>query len=515
MKFFLILPVLMVSMTLLPIATASEDVPQNWLKGLRVVRIETKDTYSNPEAMLDARPDTTCVFKHDPNTAGDIDAGVIIDLGRPSVVQAVRVTNGKIDPIRWVTEIAVSPDAKHFRPLLCRSINLPMQRGGDSLQIDVEPAAGRYLRIGLGGVKKGQLGEIQVMGYENRPERHMLCWAGDIQKDYLDKLDYLDKGIGVTDLWIDFFQGAFPESIPHSSFEAWIDSGALEQFKQRGIRYWLSEHESFPYLVNSPEDLRDDQKWETTYRQMKKVYSRACALGFRGLVYDSEDYDGVASGVKERYMKKADYVDAWTFYDEFGYSGYYYQRGLQTGKVIKSVWPEATLISLYEARMYAGKPGCRDGNYWWLKGIHDAGVEIWIATEKTYGAGKSEINNPEALEFLIRWFVELPIFLPEAYQAYPFATRVLPGFHPWNTRLKAPMYLPKYLDEQLDLTAKTSLGCWIYTEGNGQAGDPTTTLDPNLCKKYKVDPADYLKIFAKYPTSRSGDSGRKKEISVK
>lgn len=39
-------------------------------------------------------------------------------------------------------------------------------------------------------------------------------------------------------------------------------------------------------------------------------------------------------------------------------------------------------------------------------------------------------------------------------QAYPFAARVLPGFHPWISDFGGgvPNYLPKYLDEQLSIT---------------------------------------------------------------
>ena len=195
-------------------------------------------------------------------------------------------------------------------------------------------------------------------------------------------------------------------------------------------RYWLAEHEAFAFLVSRPEDLRDDRRRETTFRQARTLYARAKELGFRGLVFDAEDYDGVTEEAKQRYAESADYVDAWCFSDEFGPGGMYYLRGRQLGQVLAEVW-HAPLMQVYEARMYAGKPGCRDGNYWWLRGIHDAGIEVWIATEKTYGAGQGEIET-DAPAWLRSWFVQMPEFMAKVYDAYPFAARVLPGFHPWN-----------------------------------------------------------------------------------
>ena len=54
---------------------------------------------------------------------------------------------------------------------------------------------------------------------------------------------------------------------------------------------------------------------------------------------DAEDYVLPSdAAVQEKYLKVTDHVDCWTFNDEFGYSGYYYQRGLQFGRVIKEVW---------------------------------------------------------------------------------------------------------------------------------------------------------------------------------
>ncbi len=75
--------------------------------------------------------------------------------------------------------------------------------------------------------------------------------------------------------------------------------------------------------------------------------------------------------------------------------------------------------------MYAGKPGCRVGNYWWLLGIHDGGVEIWVATERTYGADEGEIDAEGMLPHLNRWFVRLPesVSKVQEQQTEPRSTR--------------------------------------------------------------------------------------------
>ena len=453
---------------------------------------------AHPENVLDGDPATAFTFEW-----ANGGAALVIDLAGPCVVEAVRVTNAQSNRVVWVREIAIGPDADHLRKLLGRQINLPMWRGGDSVRIPLPPSVGRVVRIEFaGGGKKGAVGEVAFFGRQNRPERHLMCWSGDLKRDYLDKLDYLDRDLGVTDLWVDYVETAFPQTNHNSGFQIWRDTGALGAFAKRGIRYWLAEHEAFTQMVNEPADLHDDLKWITTLRQARQVYAQARELGFRGLVFDAEDYGGVTAAAKEKYKDVADHVDAWTFADEFGLSGLYYHRGLQFGRVLATVWP-CPLMQVYEARMYAGKGDCRAGNYWWLKGIHDAGIEIWIATERTYGAGKGEIDS-EYPEWTRRWFVDMREYVAKAHRAYPFATRVLPGFAPWNTRLRKPNYLPKYLEEQLDIARRCALGYWIYNEGNARAGDPRDVLDRAFCKKYDTTPERYLEVFARHPTSRSG-----------
>ena len=454
--------------------------------------------FASPESLVDGDKATEFTFEW-----GNGGASVTFDLGQPCAIVAVEVTNGQTNRVVFLSEIAVGPDPDHLRDLLGRRINLPVWRGGDSELIHLQPSAGRFARVSFtAGGQKAAISEVVFHATRNLPERHLMCWSANVKSDFLDKIDYLDRELAVTDLWLDYVGTAFPQGNHNSGFQVWIDTGALREFAKRRIRYWLGEHEAFTTMVNCPEDLRDDLRWETTVRQVRHVYAQARELGFRGVVMDAEDYGGVTPAAREKYKDVADYVDAWCFADEFGYGGSYYQRGLQYGRAMKEVW-DCPLMQVYEARMYAGKNDCRAGNYWWLKGIHDAGVDIWIATEKTYGAGDGEMADASGLGHLTRWFVKMPQFVPDVHKAYPFASRVLPGFHPWNNNTGKPHYLPKYLDEQLKIAENCVLGYWIYNEGNHKAGDPRDFIDRDYCNRYGVAPEDYLAVFSRHPTSRS------------
>ncbi len=480
-------------------AAAAERVEPGVIETVTVVSAgAASGVLANPEHALDGNPDTE--FTYEWPKGG---AWLLLDLGEPYVLEALRVTNGHADRVIWLQEVGVGADREHFRPLLGRPVNLAMWRPAETTQVRLPLAVGRYVRVSFaaGPGRTAAVSEVALIGRLNRPERHLMCWSGDVQRDFLDQLDYLDRDLGATDLWLDYVETAFPQTNHNSGFEPWVQSGALDRLRERGIRYWLSEHEAFTQLVNEPEDLRDDLKWETTLRQMRHVYARARELGFRGLVYDVEDYGGVTEAARERYQADADFVDAWCFADEFGYAGLYYQRGLQVGRVIREVWG-CPLMQVYEARMYAGKGDCRAGNYWWLLGLHHAGVEVWLATEKTYGAGQGELADGGVPSHLTRWFVHLPEFLPKAHAAYPFAARVLPGFHPWNSRLRRANYLPRYLDEQIETATSCAPGYWIYTEGTRHAGDPRQVLDRELLGRQGIRPEDYLAVFAAHPTTR-------------
>lgn len=472
--------------------TRAADTAQDLLRnpGVRVADCTAiRGSAEKPEYILDNRLDTEFVLK-----GQNARASITVDLGQGSLVESLEIINGQT-PMFQLVSAAIGPDPDHLRELLGRGINLPVWRGGDTETIPLEPSVGRYLRLEFHAAADGTVAEVRVLGLANRLERHLMCWAvGNLKRDYLDKLDYFQNDLQVTDLWLDYVETAFFQSNTNSGFALWKESGIFEEFKKRGIRYWLGEHEFMGSLINSPEDLEDDLRWKTTVRQIKKIYGQAKNLGFRGLVFDCEDYNGVPQTVKEKYKDVTDHVCVWTFTDHFGYDGLYYQRGLQIGKAIRSVW-NPIIISLYEGRMYAGIPGSWDGHYWFLKGIHDADLEIWIATEKTYGAGNREMKDPDSLDHLVYWFEKMPEFIPRVHNAFPFATRILPGFHPWNTRTGKANYLPKYLEEQVKIAEETVQGFWIYNEGNTKGGDPREVLDEEFLRKFGVTAQDYIEVW--------------------
>lgn len=316
-------------------------------------------------------------------------------------------------------------------------------------------------------------------------------------------MDYLSEELSVTDVWLDYIETAWPQKNDNLGFEPWEKSGVFEEFARRGIRYWLGEHEYFTCLVDSAEVLEDDETWARCIIQAKQIYSRARDLGFTGLVWDGEPY------VNEM---------AWRYRQHWGPNGLYYRRGLQYGKVIKDIW-DCEIIQMFEARIYGNfqlvggaqyvteemPEDYQQGNYWFLKGIHDAGIRVSMALEKTYGAGHSEMSpSIDGLDHLSQWFEHMPDFYVNiTFEAYPFLHRVLPGFHPWNCRTRLANYLPKYLDEQLACAQQITDSYWIYTEGLRFGGDPRQTLNLEALKKYGIDAQEYIDIFKSYKTERS------------
>ncbi|MFM8288505.1 MAG: hypothetical protein ACKOGA_17570 [Planctomycetaceae bacterium] len=93
-------------------------------------------------------------------------------------------------------------------------------------------------------------------------------------------------------------------------------------------------------------------------------------------------------------------------------------------------------------------------------------------------------------------------------KAYPFAARVLLGFHPWISDFGGgvPNDLPKYLDEQLSITENAAFGCWIYHGSTRHAGDPRRVLNKDFLKKHQLTADDYLEVFRRHSTGRTGGS---------
>lgn len=104
--------------------------------------------------------------------------------------------------------------------------------------------------------------------------------------------------------------------------------------------------------------------------------------------------------------------------------------------------------------------------------------------------------------FRLYWFVDTAQYVARAHDAFPFAARILPGFHPWNVNTRKPNYLPRYLDEQLSRARDLAHGCWLYTEGLGRGADPRLTLDAKVLRRYAIDPQEYIDVLRRHPTRR-------------
>jgi hypothetical protein len=76
---------------------------------------------------------------------------------------------------------------------------------------------------------------------------------------------------------------------------------------------------------------------------------------------------------------------------------------------------------------------------------------------------------------------------------------VIPLFHPWNSRIGAPMYLPKYFQEQVADAAKVTTAFGLYLEGNTSGGDPRDVLKAEKLSPYGITADEYLDVMRKYP----------------
>gem|GEM_PF-1117607 len=505
----------------------------------RLVSATGRDATSGAENLLDGDAGTEFTFAF-PNGGAEI----VLDLGAPAVVTGLRVTAGPSGGPFHLDEVSVGgrrqnfeiieegyqkgdqnlghhaeqgrvwgrdPDG-HMRPLLGRKVNLVVTPG-EVTEIGLPPSVGRLVRVRVSaGWDKVGVAGIEVLGRpDHRMERHLLhWWGGNPQEDFVGAADYLAGELGATDVWVDKIASVFTNSRPDFGFGSLSGSGALDALKARGIRYWLVEGEGFPGLVNTPGDLRDDRLWQETMTRAREIFTEAKKLGFAGYVMDAEDYALPSAEVTEAAKKKYgfDHIDAWCFKDEFGLDGMYYLRGREFGKVVREAWgPDAVMIQYYIPQVYHDY---RLGNYWWLRGMHDEGVEIRVADQQTYGAGQGELYDASKgyPDFTTRWFTNFPEKCRQVHGLLPFVTKVYPGLHPWVTSHGAiPLYLPKYLDDQLDISGDYFDGVWIYNGGTPHAGDPRKVLDPEVMKKLQenhgVTAEDYLEVFRKNPTTRS------------
>jgi hypothetical protein len=211
------------------------------------------------------------------------------------------------------------------------------------------------------------------------------------------------RSVGVTEVWVPYLAGAWPVDCcgSHAYAKEGLHGGliSLRQVREErlvqtyggaGIRTWFFERPvpDFEWtgtagtigkaMWNASAEI--DEGWAALAANISRVYPEVKALGFAGLVFDNEGY---YSGVcKDPGPVSCLWHQSSAFDRTVGgklVRGAYYRRGKQIGAAIKAAWPEVKVIMAYGFPY----PGLQQ----WVQGHVDAGVDVQVGTEHTYGSG--------------------------------------------------------------------------------------------------------------------------------
>ena len=295
--------------------------------------------------------------------------------------------------------------------------------------------------------------EVHLFGGDMTPGAPLAQWYHDI---------------GITDLWLYPFQGAFPQDQrPEDQRTPDEVSELLAAYRQHHLRYWWMERPvpDVFYQVAKAEGRHlwdaspeTDALWAGVCDKVSAIYPRAKAAGFRGVVYDNESYysyQGDEKGEQKPWV--------WGGHGaEYGTEGHYYLRGLQVGRAIHAAWPEAKVVMVY-AFGYAGEE-------WWYRGFQDAGVALYIGPEHTYGAGPQDLGDA----WYQSWWAGRDLKATCDWKRTQFAfvadnTRLMAGLFPIEFTAKKPNYRARYFREQLLQAASSDpagpIPVWIWPQG--------------------------------------------------
>ncbi|MFA6111478.1 MAG: hypothetical protein WDA75_22190 [Candidatus Latescibacterota bacterium] len=274
--------------------------------------------------------------------------------------------------------------------------------------------------------------------------------------------------IGITDLWLYPFRGAFPQDQrPEDQKTPEQVAELLAAYRQHHLRCWWMERpvpdvfyqeargEGRHLWDASPEA---EALWAGVCEQIRAIYPRVKGAGFRGVVYDNESYysyQGDEQGDQKPWVWGGHAA-------EYGTGGHYYQRGLQVGKAIRAAWPEAAVVMVY-AFGY-------EGERWWYQGFQDAGVELFLGPEHTYGAGPPELGEA----WYQSWWQgrDLKATCDWKCTQFPFVAdnaHVMAGLFPIEFTTLRPNYRARYFREQLSQAANGDpagpIPVWIWPQG--------------------------------------------------
>ncbi|MBE3063439.1 MAG: hypothetical protein IMZ69_00235, partial [Spirochaetes bacterium] len=252
------------------------------------------------------------------------------------------------------------------------------------------------------------------------------------------------------------------------SIENLKKNNVLVSYRQSSINYWWFERPVPDVMYYQDESRADVDKdviwgdstfingqWATMCDRIATVYANVCEEGFSGIVYDNEAYYSYVGKGKPW---------LWEGHPgELGPNGNYYKRGLQIGKAIGSVWPRAKVMMVYAM----GYPG----EYWWYKGFQDAGVDLYLAIEHTYGAGPEKLGD----QWYQHWWRagQLTGVVDEKRTLFDFIPddrHIVSGVFPIDFGAGKQNYDVRYFAEQLrqvsTLRGAGPFGVWIWPQGS-------------------------------------------------
>jgi len=300
----------------------------------------------------------------------------------------------------------------------------------------------------------GRRVQVHLFGGDMTPGAPLAQWYHDI---------------GLTDLWLYPFQGVFPQDQrPEDQQTPESATALVAAYRDKGLRCWWMERpvpdvfyqtakgEGRHLWDGSPET---DRLWAEVCAKIADVYPRVKAAGFCGLVYDTESYysyQGDEKGDQKPWV--------WGGHSaEYGAEGHYYRRGLQVGAAMHAAWPEAKVVMVYAF----GYPGER----WWYQGFHDAGVELHLGPEHTYGAGPpGDLGN----DWYQSWWQgrHLKETCDWKRTQFPFVAdnaHVMAGLFPIEFTTQQPNYRARYFREQLQEAATADpagpIPVWLWPQG--------------------------------------------------
>jgi hypothetical protein len=278
------------------------------------------------------------------------------------------------------------------------------------------------------------------------------------------------RNIGITDVWLYTLQGAFPQDqAPETqrSVQDLQDDGVLDSYRANHVRYWWFERPVpdvlYTQAKHEDSDLWDgsqasDAAWDEVCRRIGEIYPQVRAAGFEGLVYDNEayySYEGDEAGETKPWV--------WGGHaDEYGPEGGYRRRGLQVGKAVRAVWPQAKVIMVY-AFGY-------EGERWWYQGFADAGLRVYLAPEHTYGAGPGDLGHAWYQSWWRGRKTKATCDWKRAQ--FPFIEsnqRVIAGLFPIDFGAGKPNYRAADFRAQLDSAANDDpdgpIAVWLWPQG--------------------------------------------------